>query len=111
MMNVVYKYPLALDRCSTFELPSGARVLTVRQQGSKFMMWAQVLTGSSIVQRVTVVIAMTGENLETLLASDPKTAYMTVNDMTYLTTLEDEEIGLIYHVYYNQSQPYIPIGK
>ncbi len=38
----IFKYQLEVTNLQTIELPQGARILSVRQQGGQIMLWAMV---------------------------------------------------------------------
>lgn len=104
-MITVYKYPLALDRRSTFEMPAHAELLDVQIQGSKLVAWARVQVPQTQKCKVELFVAMTGEDLEEMLAQC-NASYIRAAELVYLTTVQDPEVGLVYHMFYTQTGPY-----
>lgn len=105
-MIAVLKYPLQLDRVTELELPAHAEILTVQIQGPRLVMWARVDTEQSQVCGVKIFIVMTGESIQELL-NQYNVAGVKPFDPVYINTVQDPEIGLVYHMFYTQTGPYI----
>jgi hypothetical protein len=84
MTNVIYKYPLQIERKFRIELPLGAKILSVQLQDDKPMLWAQINPEAMTEYRHFRVL-MTGEK------------HVERDDQIYLATLQHN--GIVVHIF------------
>lgn len=62
-MQTIWKFPLKLTDRQMIKMPSGAKLLSVQMQGDQAMLWAQVDTERTMVQR-SIVVYGTGTEMQ-----------------------------------------------
>lgn len=97
-MTVVYKHRLDADRVTETKLPRASRPIAAGIQDQHLVTWVRHTDDPHLVSYRFYVL-MTGETLEAFLAQYGKEGD-TPDSMVHLETLLDNEIGLVYHVFY-----------
>jgi hypothetical protein len=84
----IWKFPLKVADDQIVKMPPGSKILTVQRQGAQACLWA--LVDESLPETLTefrkIAIYATGE----LLPADPG---------IYISTLQSEEFGLVFHAF------------
>ncbi len=91
-MNIIYMYELdkSNDTVSK-DLPCGCKILTAQERHGKIVIWV-LFDETDLKTKVDFIITKTGVPSITLLSSNYR----------YLNTIQSEEDGSVYHVFYKK---------
>lgn len=87
-MQVIYKYPLKVERKQVVQMPLGAIILSAQFQGDVLCIWARVDTDKPAVNRLIHVYG-TGHEMESHIHR-------------YIATAQMLSTGLVFHVFEEQ---------
>ena len=85
-MKTIHKYEFGIQKLGSFEIPSGAKILTAQWQFYEVVLWAEVDTDNFSEDRKFIIVG-TGWSLD----DEP-------TERTYIATVQ-EPSGYVWHVY------------
>lgn len=88
-MKTIYKYPVVIDDYQEINLPNGAEILTIQQQGGKFYLWAKIDT-NKVINKVPIYVFGTGNPINIM-----------EGDIIYISTIQNGL--LVWHFFYGTS--------
>jgi hypothetical protein len=92
-MKTVYKYPFHVDDEVLFNLPLGARMLSVQKLGKSatgvLTLWALVDTDEHVTELRRLIIRGTGQ----------EASYIAQNDLHHLSTVQERDGALVWHIF------------
>lgn len=87
MIRAVWKYPLRRVSRQVVEMPQGAQILDVQQQGAQLCLWALVRPDYSLLHKRNILIVDTGAEIATR------------SHLTHLATFQETPGGYVSHVF------------